>query len=356
MTGPLRIAIDLRPLLDPYESGVKQYTRSMVQTMMKRSDLNVELFYQASQKDESIHACFPEVRYIQSSNSLFHLRAFFAFPSLPQNYFRKKPDLVWIPDRRPFYRTDCPLVMTIHDQVPEKFKSSLSLKSKLWHLAFPLKRLLKLCSGVLLPSSSAGVNALPVSMKKEITYEGSTLSKTLSPPRNEKQLLKRPYFLCISPADPRKRLSWILQAAQAFPRVHFVIVGLKSGDRRFAPSKLKKQKNLFLYSEISEAEKSWFLKHAQALLSLSLHEGFDLPVLEAVRAACPVIMSDIAVHHELYRADSVRVSNFQELRIAIHRALQGELSVPKPRGDYTWEAAANRALLLFRRVLRDKNG
>lgn len=354
MTALLRIAVDLRPLLEPHESGVTVYTKAMVAELLKLKGVGLDLFYQSSEKNDKIHVLFPKVRHVEISNTRFHLKSLFRFLELPEGFFVKKPDLIWLPDRRPFYRTEIPVVMTIHDQVPEKFARTLSIKSRVWHRLFSLKRLLRLSSGILLPSSTSGLT-LPRSLQKEVTFEGANLAKSVKAPENNKKLNKRPFFLSISPADPRKRLNWVLEMAKKFPKAHFAIVGLKPGDKRFAKAGLKKMKNLFLYPQVSEEEKLWFLRNARALLSLSVYEGFDLPVLEAVRAKCPVIMSDIAVHNELYRCEQPMVGNLDDLRFAIHKALNGDVKVPKPRGVYDWEGAAKRALLLFRRVLSNKD-
>jgi glycosyltransferase involved in cell wall biosynthesis len=348
----LKLAIDLRPLLEPFESGVTQYTKAMVKEFLKRTDLKVDLFYQARKRCEAIHAQFPQVRHVQRSNTIFHLRSLFWFPHLSDAYFPEKPDLIWIPDRRPFYRSGIPLVMTIHDQVPELYRSTLSLKGRLWHTLFFLKRLLSLCTGVLVPSfTTAG--GLPISLPKEVSYEGAQLAKAQVPLEAKK--LKEPFFLMISPSDPRKRLFWLFKMAERFPKFQFVVLGLKKSDSRFASLKLHEQANVLLLGEVSEGEKTWFLRHAKALLALSKYEGFDLPVLEAVTAKCPVILSDIAVHHELYKK-ACFVKTLEDLEGAIYRAIHGGITVPEPRGTYTWEKAAERSLLFFLRVLFHKDG
>ena len=347
----LKLAVDLRPLLEPFESGVTQYTRAMVREFLKRPDLKLDLFYQARKPCAAIHAEFSQVRHIPVSNTLFHLRSLFYFPTLPKEYFLEKPDLIWIPDRRPFYRSQIPLVMTIHDQVPELYRSTLSFKGKCWHTIFSLKRLLPLCRGVLVPSfTSAG--GLPVALPKEVTYEGAQLATPAVFLKNKR--VKNPFFLMISPSDPRKRLSWLFKMATRFPKFQFVVLGLKKSDSRFARLKLDQRKNVILFGEVSEGEKSWFLHHAKALLALSQYEGFDLPVLEAVQAKCPVILSDIAVHHELYKK-ACFIKNLEDLEGAIYRAMQGGITTPEPRGIYTWEKAAERSLLFFLRVLLHKD-
>jgi len=115
------IAIDLRPLIEPFESGVTVYTKAMVaqfQRMKGVGDKDVELllFYQSGRRCERIHKLFPKVRYVKVSTTWHRLRSLFAFPNLPGAYFvakrggrqpanAKQPDLIFMPDRRPFYKT-----------------------------------------------------------------------------------------------------------------------------------------------------------------------------------------------------------------------------------------------------------
>ncbi len=337
------IGVDLRPLLENFESGVSVYTKRMVSELLKSNDFDFDLFYQASRKSYKISKIFPAARHLKISNTVFHLRSFFYFPRLPKNYFPRKPNLIWIPDRRPFYESDIPLVLTIHDMVPEKFSASLSLKAKIWHKIFNLKRLLKLCAGVLTPSESIK-NELAFK-KSEVTYEGANLSAGI-----KKIELPKDFYLAISPADPRKRLNWIFKAAKEFPQENFVIAGFKSGDKRFKKIANKKLKNLILTGEITEEEKHWLLKNTKALIAVSEYEGFDLPVLEAVEAKCPVILSKIAVHTELYK-DATFVKSYQDLILS----LKTDVKVPQPKQNFSWESAAKRALLFFNRVIADEN-
>lgn len=341
----MRLAIDLRSLLEPFESGVSVYTRAMVTEFLRMRDLDVELFYQARKRCGSLHKEFPGVRHIEMSTFWHRLKSLLCFRALPDDYFEKRPDLIWLPDRREFFKTDIPVVMTVHDAVPERFSWTLSWKGRILHRIFPLRRLLKLCKAVLVPSFTVGSD-LPRGVRKEVTYEGASFVE-----RAEAVKVKKPYFLAISPADPRKRLDWVFEMARLFPKKNFVVAGMKKGDKRFSRLRLKKLKNVSLLGRVSEGEKLWLLKNAEAFLAVSAYEGFDLPVLEAAKAKCPIIMSDIAVHHELYK-DACFVSDECELRAAIYG---GNARVPKLRGDYTWAGAAKRALLLFRRVVADKN-
>jgi len=347
------IAVDLRPLLEPFESGVTIYTKSLLRKLIKLPELNFDLFYQASKKCKWIHDEFENVRYIPMSNTKFHLKSIFRFPSLPNNYFPNKPDLIWIPDRRPFYRTDVPIVMTVHDTVPEECSTSLSFKSWIWHKFFSLNRLLPLCSGVLLPSFFVE-SKIPRTILRGVSYEGADLSSSNSPIPFAKKLKKRPYFVMIAPADPRKGISKLIKMSKHFPKVNFLIAAYKKSDTRFSTQKLRMGKNIFVLESFSESEKRWMLNNSHGLLALSSFEGFDLPVLEATRANCAVIMSDIPVHRELYKSGHF-VTNEKDLILAINQCLNGRGKIPIVRGDYSWSGAAKRSLLLFRRVILNKN-
>lgn len=337
------IGVDLRPLLENFESGVSVYTKSMLFELLKSKDFDFDLFYQASKKSYKISKIFPGARHLKISNTFFHLRSLFFFPSLPKKYFSRKPDLIWIPDRRPFYKSDIPLVFTIHDLVPEKSYLSLSLKAKIWHKIFSLKRLLKLCDGVLTPSETIkkelGFN------KSDVTFEGANLAHSA-----KKLDIDKPFYLAIAPADPRKRLNWIFRAAEEAPQENFVVAGFKSDDKRFQKIEKKNLKNLTLLGEVSEEEKLWLLKNCKALIAISEYEGFDLPVLEAVQSDCPVILSKIEVHKELYK-EATFVKTYQDFILS----LKTEVKVPKPRQNYSWESAAKKALFFFNRIITNEN-
>lgn len=349
-----RIAIDLRPLLDPHESGVTVYTKSVVKRLIQNPTVEWLLFYQARKRCDRIHKLFPEVIHVAKSNTLFHLKSVLRFPTLPSAYFSEAPDLLWMPDRRPFYRCSFPIVMTVHDRIPETERRTLSFKSLLWHQLFSLKRLLKHCDGFLFPSLTVSQNVRTRS-PKEVTYEGvEEFEKPLRPEALPKEIKGKDFFFALSPADPRKRLDWIVRAARRFPKMNFVIAGFKPNDKRFKKFKLDKLKNLTALSFVNEHEKAWLYRNALALLALSRSEGFDLPVLEAVHAKCPVLLSDIPVHSELYK-DAEWIHTEEDLWKSLYLAQNTKLKVPEPRGIYTWDKAAERTLLFFLRVLFNKN-
>jgi len=348
MTPSLVIAVDCRPLIDKRVSGVSVYTREIINELKKEPSVSLSFFYQNGKRIEHLHQEFEDIEFIQASSSLFHMMASLKTTRLAANYFKKKPDLIWLPDRRPFYKTEIPVVMTIHDMVPKYAPRSLSWKSKLWHGLFPTRRLLKNIDGVLCPSFTVE-QEIPRTMPRRVTYEGARASKT-----SKVNGIPKDFVLFIAPNDPRKGIENFLRLVSDFPKENFVWAGKKSNDHRFSSKKAKSYPNLRVIESFTNAEKWWLLRNAKALLAISEYEGFDLPALEAVHAKCPVILSDIDVHRELYSGANF-VSNYEELKTEFLRARTGKLSLAKARGSYTWKSAAERSLLFFRRVIENKD-
>lgn len=345
----MRIAVDLRPLLGASHGGVTVYIRGLLQALEKEK-VKLDLFYFARHPDLALHEEFPKLRFLKLSTWGFYLRWLMGFAFLPKGFFPKEPDLIWIPDRRPFFKSSIPLVLTVHDLVPELCPRSLSRKARLWHFLFPLKKLLHPCAGFLTPSSSA-VRKLRTGIPHGVTYEGVSLESEQVPSAK----LPKNYFLMIAPADPRKRLDWFFSLAEAFPKESFVWLGRKGKETRFKKENWSIPKNVWCLGEVNEGEKTWLLKHCRALLAISKEEGFDLPALEALTLKKPVIMSEIPVHHELYKHFSPLVSNFEDLKLSFRRVLEGKFKTPQIRGKYSWENAARLSLAFFQRVISDKD-
>lgn len=341
----MRIAIDLRTLLEPYESGVAIYTKEITRALLKIKDLDLDLFYQAREKCERIHKLFPKARHIAISNTTFHLKSLLRFPNLPKDYFEKTPDIIFIPDRRPFYKTETPVVMTVHDYVPERFTHTLSFKGVMWHKIFSLNRLKKLLNGLTFPTESVAQEQ-ELKLPHTVTYEGARLNET------EKEMkLPQDFILGIMPSDPRKRGEWVLKLAKELPSKNFVIAGRKPNDPRFKSTHEEEITNLHFTGQFSEEEKRHLLNRANCLLAISEYEGFDLPILEAVQANCPVIMSDIPVHRELY-SEGTFIKTYEQLKSAIEL---NQYKVPVAKQQFTWESAAERLLLFLNGIVVNKD-
>jgi alpha-1,2-rhamnosyltransferase len=58
-------------------------------------------------------------------------------------------------------------------------------------------------------------------------------------------------------------------------------------------------RKLFWFKDVSDSELDHCYHHAAGLVTASFAEGFNLPIVEALSKACPVLASDLPVHREV---------------------------------------------------------
>lgn len=116
-------------------------------------------------------------------------------------------------------------------------------------------------------------------------------------------------ILSVGTIQPRKNYRLMLDAfLRCSDDWRWVIVGGISSNFRTDKAlihELKSHPRIHILTNITEAELSRLYSKASLLLSASMYEGFNLPVLEAIQHGCPALVSNIPVHRELYtsRAD-----------------------------------------------------
>jgi glycosyltransferase involved in cell wall biosynthesis len=118
-----------------------------------------------------------------------------------------------------------------------------------------------------------------------------------------------PYFVSVGTIEARKNGAFLLavwrQLAERMgadaPRL--VLVGRRGWETESVIDHLQRSKAVIRLvhevSDLSDRELARLVGGAAALLSPSLAEGFDLPVVEALTLRTPVIASNIPVHLEL---------------------------------------------------------
>lgn len=111
-------------------------------------------------------------------------------------------------------------------------------------------------------------------------------------------------ILSVGTIQPRKNYRLILDAfLRCSQNWRWVIVGGFSSNFRSDKSLIHKLKNhpkIQIIENIQVDELHTLYSKASVLVSASIYEGCNLPVLEAIQHGCPVLVSDIPVHRELY--------------------------------------------------------
>lgn len=117
------------------------------------------------------------------------------------------------------------------------------------------------------------------------------------------------YLLHAGAADPRKNLEAFLHAFGSLPAseisdVSIVLVGPITNAQKKSLAKIARtlprgRKQVILTGHVSDDELIAFYRNALAFVFPSLHEGFGLPLLEAMAVGCPVIASNCSAFPEV---------------------------------------------------------
>jgi glycosyltransferase involved in cell wall biosynthesis len=166
----------------------------------------------------------------------------------------------------------------------------------------------------------------------------------------------RPYFLFVGTWEPRKNLPVLLEAWREVRREYPVDLVL-AGRRRADGPELREEPGLRLAGEVPDGQLAELYSGALALVYPSLHEGFGLPVLEAMQCGACVIASpavrEAGGEAAVYADDSaalvraMRQAAAQPEWVAQRRAL----SLAHAR-EFTWERAARSTYEVYEEARR----
>ncbi|MCS6982537.1 MAG: glycosyltransferase, partial [Flavobacteriales bacterium] len=95
----------------------------------------------------------------------------------------------------------------------------------------------------------------------------------------------------------RKNATLLWEAFRLRPHVHLVVAGFSRRALRGCPPP---PPNIFFLENPSDEDLARLYAHCKAVISASLYEGFDLPPVEGAFYGAPVLLSDIAIHREIW--------------------------------------------------------
>ena len=117
----------------------------------------------------------------------------------------------------------------------------------------------------------------------------------------EKFKISQPYILTVATSDERKNLKGILNVfshiKNSEPNLKLVIVGDKEVIQTPILSYIEKlglMEEVYFPGYIEADELVYFYNLAEFFVFPSFHEGFGLPILEAMTCGCPVITSNVS--------------------------------------------------------------
>jgi alpha-1,3-rhamnosyl/mannosyltransferase len=173
------------------------------------------------------------------------------------------------------------------------------------------------------------------------------------------------YFLFVGTLEPRKNLSVLLKAmSRDSSGLPLVIAGWSGwGDPAFQSelARLGLGGRVVFPGYLDDEELAALYSGAVAFLYPSLYEGFGLPVLEAMACGCPVVCSNVASIPEVAGEAALYADPMKPEEWAA--AMESLVNNGGSRSDlvraglaraglFSWDAAAEETLALFRRLRR----
>lgn len=152
-----------------------------------------------------------------------------------------------------------------------------------------------------------------------VTHEGIEKQFTMNNVQltAKKRIVQNDYFLYVGNAYPHKNLEILIGAFQQYlqgltlqdterpyENLKLVLVGKDDFFYNRLKNIVKKEgikDHVLFFGETSDRELKNLYSNALACIFPSLMEGFGLPGLEAMACGTPVLCSDIAVFHEIYK-------------------------------------------------------
>ena len=123
--------------------------------------------------------------------------------------------------------------------------------------------------------------------------------------------------------------------------------------------KLNCEKSIGFLGFVSDSELSWLYRNCKVFVNPSKHEGFGLPVLEAMRAGAPVLVADNTNHAEMVKSKEAKfetgnLDDFFEKLKAIYSdaSLRDKLiqSGTDESKNHSWEAVAKKTLQQLEKI------
>lgn len=167
-----------------------------------------------------------------------------------------------------------------------------------------------------------------------------------------------PTGLMVGTLSPRKNHVFALEACEQIWRsggeARLAIVGGVGWDSEELVQRLRQHpelgRRLFWLERVGDRELAHCYRRAAALVTPSLAEGFNLPIVEALHQGCPVWASDLPVHREVggRLARYFPLDDVGGLVALWRRAASGDN--PRPR-DFHWPDWSQSSQLLLRQVV-----
>lgn len=302
---------------------------------------------------------------VQPITRLPALLKFWNSVSVPLILKKLKPDLYLSPDGFLPPNPSAKAMVVIHDLNFEHFPEFIPKQYRAFYHKW-VRRSASAASKILTVSQFSKddiVGTFQIEPEKiDVVYSG--LNRFIEPPSNQQLTLAKqtygldqPYFIVPGTLHPRKNIHGTIRAFSRFRQSSntshkLVFAGNKKGmtpDMRRAFNESQVKNDIIFTGRITDSVMNSLIWGADALLFMSLYEGFGLPLLEAAAAGIPAITSSASSMPEIADGTALLVDplNVEEManamaRIVHDRFLRHQLvSASASLTDrYSWDRTA----------------
>jgi glycosyltransferase involved in cell wall biosynthesis len=315
----LRVALNVEQLLSPSPGGVGRYAAKLA-TNLVALGVAVEPVV-ARHTDEEVKAAWEDFGLDQVPGptvlplpraALYDAWHLLAWPPLSKD---RDVDVLHTPSLAVPPKSGKPLVVSVHDAAPWLYPESFTARGRWFHsvgVRVAARRADRVITGT--EAAAAELRAytrIPSSLVTVVPYgvDPNTLVPGDEPTTSvlrEYGLSGTPYVLWVGSLEPRKGVGVLVAAmarlAAGGKKTALVLAGYAGWQNaRLIPPEQRAQlgESLHQLGPVPEADLQALYAEATVFAFPSFHEGFGLPVLEAMAAGAPVVASDIPAIREV---------------------------------------------------------
>jgi glycosyltransferase involved in cell wall biosynthesis len=300
------VAYDLRYASDHF-AGIGQHTFSLLESLL---GLDGEERYRVLWDPRQSNTRFdfqpfrthPRVDWVEKQ---FHPISPFGALQVGAWLRRERPGVYFSPFGLRPIASGCPEVLTLHDVAALRTAHVPSLVSyALYRLSLVLAARASRIIAVSEFSRREIIEVLGVPSDRVVAILcGISGRPSLESHRRPEQLREGRFALVVGDNRPRKNLAVIAKAWSLADAPTTPLVAIGPVDPRFpAFAELLGTANAHRLQHLGwvrPEELEWLYRHAEIVLLPSMYEGFGLPLLEAMAAGTPPVVSDIPVFREV---------------------------------------------------------
>lgn len=380
----MRVALNIEQLVHRPPGGIGRYTAELVRLL---PDGGVDLVpFVARHRRSTVRRAFERfgldaadpVSLLLPRPVLYDTWNVAGFPPLGMLHPRlREVDVVHAPSLAvPPRSHGVPMVVTVHDAAPLLFPDTYPRRGRWFHRT-GFRAAARRADAVIAPTQAAAdeiarcttvpserIQVVPHGVDQVMADDASVAEV-----RRSLSLGGAPYVLWVGTLEPRKNLGVLLEAFRTVVRSglphDLVLVGSKGWLETESAIRAPLGglgARVHLTDRLSDAVLRALCHGADLLALPSIHEGFGLPVLEAMAQATTVVCSDIPVLREVGGDAAVYVSArdvdawgealVELLRDDAGRASRGHAGL-RHAGGYTWQRCIARTTDVYAGLLRD---